>query len=225
MRAALVATLLLSSLGPSLAAEDWHARCAAAPIEKAIKPCEEALIDNPQDSLALKRLGDIYLGNHGEWHAIELYSLRMLIEPDNPEVFFDQAAAFATMWYFKEASPAMHRALELDPGNLQAQRLASIVFEQSGEAEAAFAAHLALALADIDTGMYDVARDYHYGRGTLADPSAARLWYVRAANAGHAAAMRVLGDILAYGELGVVDKDAADYWHQQAEAIRRSYEE
>ena len=84
---------------------------------------------------------------------------------------------------------------------------------------------LALALADIDTGMYDVARDYHYGRGTLADPSAARLWYVRAANAGHAAAMRVLGDILAYGELGVVDKDAADYWHQQAEAIRRSYEE
>ncbi len=225
MRGVLVATLLLVAASPAVAADDWHARCAAAAPERAIKPCEEALIDNPADSLALKRLADLYLGGHGEWHAIELYSRRILLEPENPEVYFDQAAAFATMWYFVEASPAMHKTLELDPTNLQAQRLASVVFENSGEVEAAFAAHLALAEADIDTGMYDVARDFHYGRGTQPDFAAARLWYVRAANSGHVAAMRALGEYLAYGTLGIEDPVSADYWHQQAEAVRRSYSE
>ncbi len=100
-----------------------------------------------------------------------------------------------------------------------------MVFEQAGEADAAFAAHLALAEAGIEIGMYDLARDYHYGRGTGADRAAARLWYQRAAEAGHVAAMQVLADHLPYGALGPDDPAAADHWRQEVEGVRRSHPE
>ena len=217
--------LALLLLAAPAAAETWHERCAAAPAAEAFKPCEEALIDDPDDTLALKRLGDIALGSHGEWRAVELYGRRIALEPDNPEAWFDQAAALATMWYFVEAAEPLRQALALDPGNVAFQRLAAIVFERAGPAEAAVAAHRSLAEAGIDTGMYDLAQDLHYGRGTPSDGAQARLWYERAAAAGHVGAMRALAEHLPFGALGIEDPGRADYWRQQVEAIRRSYDE
>jgi len=221
----LLAALLPLALATPVAAESWHERCAAATGAAAFKPCEEALIDDPDDTLALKRLGDISLGSHAEWRAVELYGRRIALEPGNAAAWFDQAAALATLWYFVEAAEPLRQALALDPGNLTFQRLAAIVFERAGPAEAAFAAHLALAEAGIETGMYDLAGDFHYGRGTGADPAAALLWYERAAEAGHVAAMQALADHLPHGTLGVTDPARADHWRQEAEAIRRAYRE
>jgi TPR repeat protein len=213
-------------LAPAGAGENWHERCAAATPALAVKPCEEALIDDPDDILALKRLGDFYLGNRGEWRAVELYTRRIALEPDNPAAYFDHAAALATMWYFIEASPSMHRALALDPTNLLHHRLASIIFEQSGESEAAFTAHLALAEAGIETGMYDLAQDYRDGYGTPADLAAALLWFEAAAAAGHVAAMDRLAEGLEAGSFGQPpDPEGAAQWRQAAREARGSYAE
>ena len=222
-----LAPLLLSllPLAAPAAAESWHARCAAAAPAAAFKPCEEALIDDPGDLVALKRLGDVSLGNHAEWRAVELYGRRILLDPENPEAWFDQAAALATMWYFVEAAAPLTQALAMDPANPRFLRLASIVYERAGPPEAAFAAHRALAEAGVDTGMYDLAQDLHYGRGTLPDGPAARLWYERAAEAGHVAAMSALAEHLTGGALGQPDPAAATRWRQQAEAILGAYEE
>src|SRR5690606_32329295 len=76
----LLPLLLLLAAAPA-AAENWQARCAAALPAEAFKPCEEALIDNPNDLVALKRLGDFSLGNHAEWRAVELYGRRILLDP------------------------------------------------------------------------------------------------------------------------------------------------
>lgn len=217
--------LALLLVATPAAAESWHERCAAASAAAAFKPCEEALIDDPNDTLALKRLADIYLGSHGEWRAVEFYGRRIALQPDSAEAWFDQAAALATMWHFAEAIEPLRKALELDPGNLGTQRLAAIVFEQAGEAGEAFAAHRALAEAGIATGMYDLAKDYHFGRGTSVDGPQAALWYERAAEAGHVAAMQALAEYLPSGALGIEDAGRADYWRQQAEAIRRAYDE
>lgn len=206
-------------------AETWSQRCATAVPARVLQPCEEALLDDPHDTLALKRLGDFYLGNHGEWQAVELYERRIDLEPGNPEAWFDHAAALATMWYFADASPSMHRALDLQPDRLLFHRLAAVVFEQSGEAEAAFRAHRALAEGGVETGMYDLARDYHYGRGTEPDAEAAALWYRRAAEAGHVGAMAALAEHLPYGALGPADPAEAEQWGREVETIRRSYED
>jgi TPR repeat protein len=219
-----LAVLLLLLLPLPAAAESWHERCAAADLSRSVKPCEEALIDDPRDLLALKRLGDFYLGNHGEWRAVELYARRIELDRENPEAYFDHAAALATMWYFIEASPSMHQALRLDPGNVLHHRLASIVFEQSGEAEAAFAAHLALAEAGETIGMYDVAKDYRDGTGTAADPARALRWFVAAAEGGHVLAMERLADGLAAGSFGQpADPGAAAEWRAAAEAARAGF--
>lgn len=224
IRRAAVALLLLLPL--PAAAESWHERCAAAELSRAVKPCEEALIDDPGDLLALKRLGDFYLGNRGEWRAVELYARRIALDPENPAAYFDHAAALATMWYFAEASPSMHQALRLDPGNLLHHRLASIVFEQSGEAEAAFAAHLALAEAGETIGMYDVAKDYRDGSGTAADPAAALRWFVAAAEGGHVLAMERLADGLEAGRFGQApDPAGAARWRSAAAAARAAFDD
>lgn len=216
---------LSSSLAlPALAAESWHQRCADATPAESVRPCEEALIDDPNDLLALKRLGDFYLGNSGEWRAIELYSRRILLDPESPEAYFDHAAALATMWYFAEASPSMHQALALDRTNLQHHRLASIIFEQSGELEAAFAAHLALAEAGVEIGMYDLAKDYDDGQGTNKDPAAALRWYRAAAESGHVAAMERLAEGLEAGRFGLPpDPAAAASWREAAKAAKGRY--
>ena len=225
-RPALSALLLLLPFASAVAAESWHERCAASTPALAVKPCEEALIDNPDDLLALKRLGDFYLGNRGEWRAVQLYTRRIALEPDNPEAYFDHAAALATMWYFAEASPSMHQALALDPANLLHHRLASIVFEQSGETEAAFAAHLALAEAGVETGMYDLAQDYRDGYGTETDLALALHWFQAAAAAGHVAAMDRLAEGLEAGSFGQPpDPDAAAQWRAAARQARGSYAE
>jgi len=224
MRAWLLALACLPlAASATAAAEDWHARCAEAAPTAVVRPCEEALLDDADDTLAMKRLGDFYLGNHGEWQAVELYARRIRLEPENFEAWFDHAAALATMWYFAEASLSMHGALALQPDNLLAHRLAAIVFERSGETEAAFATHRMLAEAGIETGMYDLAKDYHYGRGIAADGVAARLWYERAAVAGHVGAMAALAEHLPYGALGPADPGAAEHWRREADAARRSF--
>jgi TPR repeat protein len=128
------------------------------------------------------------------------------------------------MWYFIEASPSMHRALALDPRNLLHHRLASIIFEQSGETEAAFAAHLALAEAGVETGMYDLAQDYRDGYGTAADLAAARRWFEAAATAGHVAAMDRLAEGLEAGSFGAPpDPAAAAEWRDAARLARGPY--
>ncbi|HKY95384.1 MAG TPA: hypothetical protein VJL84_08760 [Kiloniellales bacterium] len=216
--------LILLLLPMPAAAESWHERCAAADPARSVKPCEEALIDDSRDLLALKRLGDFYLGNRGEWRAVELYARRIELDPENPEAYFDHAAALATMWYFIEASPSMHQALRLDPDNILHHRLAAIVFEQSGEAEAAFSAHLALAEAGETIGMYDVAKDYRDGTGTTADPAVALRWFLAAAEGGHVLAMERLADGLEAGSFGQPpDPAGAAAWRRAAEAARAPF--
>jgi len=224
MTRALALLPLLLLLPLPAAAETWHERCAAAELARAVKPCEEALIDDANDVVALKRLGDFYLGNRGEWRAVALYARRIALEPENPEAYFDHAAALATLWYFVEASPSMHQALRLDPGNVLHHRLASIVFEQSGEAEAAFAAHLALAEAGESIGMYDVAKDYRDGTGTAVDPAAALRWFAAAAKGGHVLAMERLADGLEAGSFGQPpDPERAAAWRRLAAEVRAGY--
>jgi TPR repeat protein len=228
LRLTIAASLFAAALLPSLveSAEnvetDFHARskCLA---EKSldIRPfCEAALEMRDDDRVVLKHFAWVLLSHNIKQESIDLFTRLVQLDPENADAYFQLAAAQATLFNYAQAEAAIRTALHLRPDHLPSHRLAGIVYEHLGLDDLSFSTHMTLARAGLRTGMYDLAQDFHYGRGTDRDGRRARNWYEAAAAEGHVAAMDMLARGHRKGLFGEPDAEAADLWKERADEAR-----
>lgn len=81
-------------------------------------------------------------------------------------------------------------------------------------------AHYSVAAAQHDPiGQYNLGLIYEEGKGRAVDAAKASAYYLKAAEVGHAQAMRQLAGLHLSGALGQVDKGAALDWYQKAATL------
>ncbi|MDX1709600.1 MAG: hypothetical protein R3316_00510 [Rhodovibrionaceae bacterium] len=197
-----------------------RAKCLATKSLEATPFCEAALTARADDRGVLKHYAWVMLSHNMEESSIRLFQRLVALDPENADAHFQLAAAQATMFNYAQAESAIRTALHLRPHHLPSHRLAGIVYEHLGLDELAFSTHMVLARAGLRTGMFDLAMDFQYGRGTAQDGKRARDWYEAAAAEGHVAAMDMLAEGHRNGLFGEPDNDAAEAWQQRAKDER-----
>jgi TPR repeat protein len=195
-------------------------RCLETEALDAAPFCEAALAAREDDRQILQHFAWVMLSHNMEESSIRLFERLVQLDPEDPDAYFQLAAAQATMFNYAAAEEAIRTALHLRPDHLPSHRLAGIVYEHLGLDDLAFSTHMVLARAGLRTGMYDLAQDFHYGRGTARDGRRARNWYEAAAAKGHVAAMEMLAEGYAVGLFGEPDDESAEIWRQRAEDER-----
>ncbi|HSE77019.1 MAG TPA: hypothetical protein VLG66_03375 [Alphaproteobacteria bacterium] len=197
--------------------ESDAALCARTAREGNFKACTRAVTDNPDDLDSRRNLAAAYLAVNDLENTDRVHREIIALIPDDPHAYYDYAAALSTFFEYKLAMEPIRAALRLAPDDLPTLRLAAIIFEQAKSYRDAFAAAHAGAEHGEVLLMFDTAVYYQRGLGTPVDPTAARLWFERAANAGHVAAMEILGKIYREGRDGApVDAARAEYWEKRA---------
>ena len=205
---------------PSAAAQPGEsdaALCARTAREGNFKACTRAVTDDPDDLDSRRNLAAAYLAVNDLENTDRVHREIVALTPDDSRAYYDYAAALSTFFEFKLAMEPIRVALRLAPDDLPTLRLAAIIFEQAKAYRDAFAAAHAGAEHGEVLLMFDTAVYYQRGLGTPADPAAARLWFERAADGGHVAAMEILAKIYREGRDGApVDAAKAKYWEMRA---------
>ncbi len=197
--------------------ESDTALCARTAREGNFKACTRAVRDDPDDLDSRRNLAAAYLAVNDLENTDRVHREIVALTPDDPRAYYDYAAALSTFFEFKQAMEPVRVALRLAPDDLPTLRLAAIIFEQAKSYRDAFAAARAGAEHGEMLLMFDTAVYYQRGLGTPADPEAARLWFERAAEAGHVAAMETLARIHREGRDGApIDAAKAEYWEKRA---------
>jgi TPR repeat protein len=218
--AGLLATTPATAGEAAQTATEARGQCLAAKSLEIRPSCEAALEAQGDDREVLRHLAWVMLSHNMEEESIRLFHRLVQLDPQDAEAHFQLAAAQATLFNYAQAEEAVRTALRLRPDHLPSHRLAGIVYEYLGLDELAFSTHLTLARAGLRTGMYDLAQDFHYGRGTARDGLRARNWYEAAAEKGHVAAMDMLAKGHKVGVFGEPDDAAAKAWRERAEEAR-----
>lgn len=219
---AAVAALLL---WPGLAEAENHSAavaCQAASGPEALAPCRAALKADRDDLESGFKLAWTLLGHNQESEGIELFRKLAEEHPENETTHFNLAGALASVSAYGDATAPIQRALDIAAVETEIQKLAAAIYLNTRDYEKSHAMHVKLAASGDRTSMFDLAEDYALGRGTGYDQPLARLWYEKAAKAGHVGAMVVLGAKLESGAFGgPKDPEGAAYWRQQAAEAAR----
>ena len=207
-------TCFMSLLAYPVASSDHAVGSIAAPgpvCDRSVVQVQSAYILSRRHlARALIDAGDI----HGA--AVE-YGLVVQEQPDDATAWFDYAAALANDYRFREAAAASEMAMNLDPTNLQAIKIAVIAFERSERYADALTSSYRLAATGDRIAMNDIAEAFLYGRGVAENPHEAVLWFERAASAGHFGAMDRLAHIHQMGLYGrEPDAKLAAQWSKRA---------
>jgi TPR repeat protein len=191
--------------------------CAATARDGNVAACAAALAANPHDLATRKMLAQAYLSIHDGANAFRIHREILALAPDDPDSHFGFAAALATFHDYKAAAGPVRDALRLNPDDRLTLRLAFLIFEMIRADRDAFAAlHRAASLGDTLL-MFDLALYYTRGRGVEPDTDAAFVWFERAAEGGHVAAMRHISALYRGGRDGTPrDHARAEYWAAQA---------
>ena len=81
----------------------------------------QRLAQNPQDTEALRRLGNLFYDIR-EWEqAAELYERYLEVRPDDPDVLTDAGACYRSMGDTERALDRFQRARDLDPEHWQSR--------------------------------------------------------------------------------------------------------
>ncbi len=133
--------------------------------------------------------------------------------PDDPRSHYDLAAALSFVRRYEEAAPPIRAAIRLNPEDLKAQEMASLIFLNLRWYEEAFEATLKAARLGEPTAMYSLVNMYEKGIGVTANPDRALHWAAQAAEHGHLGAMALMEQVYRSGRLGqTIDNVAADRW-------------
>jgi TPR repeat protein len=193
------------------------ATCAATARDGNVAACAASLAADPHNLATRKLLAHAYLSIHDGDNAFRIHREILALAPDDPDSHFGFAAALATFHDYKAAAAPMRDALRLNPDDRLTLRLAFLIFEMIRADRDAFAAlHRAASLGDTLL-MFDLALYYTRGRGVEPDAGAAFVWFERAAEGGHVAAMRHVSQLYRDGRDGAPrDPARAIYWSDRA---------
>lgn len=133
--------------------------------------------------------------------------------PDDPKSHYDLAAALSFVQRYEEAAPPIRKAIRLEPDNLKAQEMASLIFLNLKWYAEAFEATLRAAELGEPTAMFSLVNMYEKGLGVAADPDRAVYWAVQAAEHGHLGAMALMEEAYRTGRFRRrVDENEAEVW-------------
>jgi TPR repeat protein len=126
---------------------------------------------------------------------------------------YELAAALSFVQRYEEAASPIGEAIRLEPDNLRAQEMASLIFLKLRWYDRAFEATLKAAELGEPTAMYSLVNMYEVGLGVSADPDQAVHWAIEAAEHGHLGAMALLESAYRNGRLGRrIDEAQAERW-------------
>ncbi len=201
--------------------------CLAAPRVEAVAPCTAALetADPAEGALRLaleRQLAWGLLATYRETDAIERFAAIAEAHAGELRAQLDLASVLVGLRVYDAAEAPLARALALDPGHLETNRLAALFYAIRGRHEAAHRAHRRLAERGVLTAMFDLAEDFAQGRGVEPDQTRARRWLESAAGGGHVLAMRTLAEKLRHGAFGTpAEPEKAAFWLGEAERASR----
>lgn len=148
--------------------------------------------------------------------SIAVYREIVKHTPDDPRSHYDLAAALSFVRRFEEAAASIRAAIRLNPEDLKAQEMASLIFLNLHWYEDAFEATLNAARLGEPTAMFSLVNMYEKGMGVTANPDRALYWAMQAAENGHLGAMALMEQVYRRGRLGQrVDPPKADAWAQR----------
>ncbi len=148
--------------------------------------------------------------------SIAVYREIVKHTPDDPRSHYDLAAALSFVRRYEEAAPPIRAAIRLNPEDLKAQEMASLIFLNLRWYEDAFEATLNAARLGEPTAMFSLVNMYEKGMGVTANPARALYWALQAAENGHLGAMALMEQVYRRGRLGQRADDAkADAWAQR----------
>lgn len=148
--------------------------------------------------------------------SIEVYREIVRQTPDDATSHYDLAAALSFIQLYEEAALPIRAAIRLEPDNLKAQEMASLIFLKLRWYQQAFQATLKAALLGEPTAMYSLVNMYETGMGVPADADQAVYWAIQAAEHGHLGAMALMENVYRDGRFGRgVDETKAEAWAQR----------
>lgn len=216
----LFGSLLASHSAAAREGQSERDRCLESQPVDVLRPCEEVFSDNPGDSAVKRQLAWSYLANYRESDAIRLFEELALAEPRSGQAQYDLASVLVALRAYPEAAYPLKRAIQLRPFERRTVELAAIYFEHMELNSLAFDMHMRLASLGSLVGMFELANDFAFGRGTEHDQLRAKQWYTRAAEGGHVTSMLVLAEKLERGAFGIApNPDEAAYWRLRAKKV------
>lgn len=145
--------------------------------------------------------------------SIEVYEEIVRQTPDDARSHYDLAAALSFVQRYEESVAPIRNAIRIDPENVKAQEMASLIFLKLRWYAQAFEATLKAAELGEPTAMYSLVNMYEKGMGVAVDVNKAVDWATRAAEHGHLGAMALMENVYREGRLGRrIDDEKAEAW-------------
>jgi TPR repeat protein len=198
------------------AAESAAELCARTAKDGNVEACQAAVAADRHDLASRENLALAYLSLGDGEDCFQVYAEIVALAPDAANSHFIFAAALTTFGRYDEAVPFIRTALRMAPDDLATVQLGALLFEMTSHNDEAVAAfHRGGEIGD-QRLMSDLALAYARGLDGTPDPTAAREWFERAADAGHVTAMLRVSVMYRNGDGVPVDLARADAWAARA---------
>lgn len=219
--AAVLAALALAPAARHAAAQDALALCRERHGAAAVEVCAAAVKAHPGDEALHRRLAYLYVEIDRYDRAIETLTAMARRWPDHWQPHYDLAQIYAFVRGYAAAVAPIEKAIALRPKDSQSLMLAVAIYSSLKRETEAFQAALRAAELGDRVAMYLVSYHYEEGLGVRADPKKAGQWLLRAAEAGHVAAMDRVTELYLEGGLGLqADDRQAELWATRAHHAR-----
>jgi TPR repeat protein len=224
LRLTLAAVLAAVALVPVIrqaAAQGPLTLCRERHGAAAVEVCAAAAKAHPGDEALQRRLAYLYVEIDRYDRAIETLTAMVKRWPGHWQPHYDLAQIYAFVRGYAAAVAPIEKAIALRPKDRQSLMLAAVIYSSLKRETEAF--HAALRAAELGdrVAMYLVSYHYEEGLGVAADPAKAGRWLLRAAEAGHVAAMDRVTELYLEGGLGIqADDRQAELWATRARRAR-----
>ena len=118
--AALLGTIFVATSGAVLAESDDARTCARSAREGDIQACVRAIARDPSDIESRRNLALAYLSVNSYEECDRTHREIIALTPDDPQAYYDHAAALATFFEFKRPAEPIRIALRLAPDDPRA---------------------------------------------------------------------------------------------------------
>jgi serine/threonine protein kinase len=128
-----------SGIGQGVADTRWHAAkeaFQARRLDKAQELAEAVVISAPQFAPGFALLGKIHAAKGFTYNAIEAFKMALSLTPNDVHMHMDHAMALYTMKLPQKAMEAFGMVLQLDPGNMLAERYIQLLQASDGDVSA-----------------------------------------------------------------------------------------
>jgi TPR repeat protein len=211
-----VAFILGLTLPATGKATDLAARCLERGPKGDVYACRQAIRQHPTQVPLITAYGESLFFNAEYDNALRVFLQVTEMTPNDAGGYYRLGAAYGSLRNWPKAVRPLEKAIALAPDFLAAHEILAITYLMLKQPLAAFAENQNAAALGSITAMATIAQEYENGQVVPKDNVKALHWLHRAAQQGHAGAIRRLTMIYETGELAVTpDRNKAAYWRDR----------